>query len=369
MKLFNILWGIGLLVTLTSCSSSNEVKEISPTSTEFTSGELAKLIEVVDEPCQLSYAEKDGTIATQYIKLKIKLRLRKESPELKEVDAQNINFTGLLSVAIVNLVDKNETKVQDLNVKSEDMLKLKKLLQGEKGAEETITFEGEFHNSDDAPTWFKEAAAFTPYLTGDVIVENEGNMEALNLKGTLGGSDDAIFSYNNQIDEGEVVFTVNGIKNVRKLKMGTYDKNTNRLVMKEYLTNGDYAGDFDGIWKDGIYQGTFTNVKGNSVKFVFQGSASNVDLSYNNNEPDYASSNSYDEIIDRFANFVSKLERIKSIDESYLKLLDKEYKEINKMTEGISVYDLTPKQQKRIKELKDKFDKESERIKDLRYGF
>lgn len=162
------------IVLLTSCSSSNEPKNISPTSTDFTSGELAKLIEVVDEPSQLSYAEQDGAIATQFIKLKVKLRLIKESPELRKVDARDIDFTGLLSVATVNLVDENETKVQDLEVKSEDLLKLKKLLQGEKGDEETITFEGEFHNSKDAPKWFSQAAAFTPYLTGDIQTEDSG---------------------------------------------------------------------------------------------------------------------------------------------------------------------------------------------------
>lgn len=178
LKLFINSCCIGLLVTMMSCSSSNEPKEISPTSTEFTSGELAKLIEVVDEPCQLSYAEKDGAIATQYIKLKVKLKLRKESPELQKVDAQDINFTKLLSVAIINLIDKNETKVQDLEIKSEDKLKLKKLLQATEGTEEIITFEGEFHNSDDAPKWFEDAAAFTPYLTGDVIV-GEGVIESV----------------------------------------------------------------------------------------------------------------------------------------------------------------------------------------------
>ena len=161
-----------MIVTMCSCSSSSEPKVISPTSTEFTSGELAKLIEVVDEPSQLSYAEKEGAIGTQYIKLKVKLKLIKESPELQEIDARDINFIRLLSVATVNLVDENETKVQDLDVKTEDLLKLKKLLQGKEDDEETITFEGVFHNSDDAPKWFEQATAFTPYLTADVIVDD-----------------------------------------------------------------------------------------------------------------------------------------------------------------------------------------------------
>jgi hypothetical protein len=99
--------------------------------------------------------------------------LTKESPELKKVDARDINFTSLLSVAIINLVDVNEVKVQDLDVKSEDLLKLKKLLQGEKGDEETVTFEGEYHNSKDAPKWYEQTAAFTPYLTGDVVVGDD----------------------------------------------------------------------------------------------------------------------------------------------------------------------------------------------------
>lgn len=60
-----------------------------------------------------------------------------------------------------------------MNVKSEDLLKLKKLLQSKVGTEETITFEGEFHNSDDAPKWFKDAAAFTPYLAADITINND----------------------------------------------------------------------------------------------------------------------------------------------------------------------------------------------------
>lgn len=165
-----ILFAIAAIIiaAFTSCSSSNEPKDISPTSTDFTSGELAKLIEVVDEPCQLSYAEQEGTIGTQYIKLKVKLRLTKETPELQNIDARDIDFVGLLSVATINLVDENETEVQNLDVKSEDVLKLKKLLQGKKGDEETITFQGEFHNSKDAPNWFAQSAAFTPYLTADI---------------------------------------------------------------------------------------------------------------------------------------------------------------------------------------------------------
>lgn len=173
MKNFSYLYTI-LMVLLASCSSGVGPKEITPTSTEFTSGELAKYIEVVDQPSKLTFAEQDGVIATQYIQLKVTLRMSKDG--FKNVDAHDINFTGLLSVAIINLVDENGIDVQDLSIKDEDLLKLKKLLTGSEGDTEEIVFEGEYHNPDDAPEWFKQAKQFTPYLTGDVSVESSSEI-------------------------------------------------------------------------------------------------------------------------------------------------------------------------------------------------
>ena len=173
MKNFSYLYTI-LMVLLASCSSGVGPKEITPTSTEFTSGELAKYIEVVDQPSKLTFAEQDGFIATQYIQLKVTLRMSKDG--FKNVDAHDINFTGLLSVAIINLVDENGIAVQDLSIKDEDLLKLKKLLTGSEGDTEEIVFEGEYHNPDDAPEWFKQAKQFTPYLTGDVSVESSSEI-------------------------------------------------------------------------------------------------------------------------------------------------------------------------------------------------
>lgn len=156
------------MFTLVSCSDVGS-KQITPTSTEFTSGDLAKYIEVVDQPSELLFDEKDGAIATQYIRLKVTLRMTKDG--LKNVDARDINFTGLLSVATINLVDENGSKIQDLSIKSEELLKLQKLLTGSEGDTQEIVFEGEYHNGDDAPKWFEQASKFTPYLTADISTE------------------------------------------------------------------------------------------------------------------------------------------------------------------------------------------------------
>ena len=170
MKKFYCIYAIFMaMFTLVSCSSGVDPKKITPTSTEFTSGDLAKYIEVVDQPSELLFDEKDGAIATQYIRLKVTLRMTKDG--FKNVDARDINFTGLLSVATIYLVDENGSKIQDLSIKSEELLKLQKLLTGSEGDTQEIVFEGEYHNGDDAPKWFEQASKFTPYLTADISTE------------------------------------------------------------------------------------------------------------------------------------------------------------------------------------------------------
>ena len=176
MKKFYCIYAIFMaMFTLVSCSSGVGSKEITATSTEFTSGDLAKYIEVVDQPSELLFDEKDGAIATQYIRLKVTLRMTKDG--LKNVDARDINFTGLLSVATINLVDENGSKIQDLSIKSEEVLKLQKLLTGSEGDTQEIVFEGEYHNGDDAPKWFEQASKFTPYLTADISTEGASSEE------------------------------------------------------------------------------------------------------------------------------------------------------------------------------------------------
>lgn len=161
-----------LLTLFASCNKKEiESKNIEATSQEFTSGDLSKLIGLTLYSGDLSYSELDGTIPKQTIQLEVMIELKKESPELKNVDVHDINFTRLLSVAVVNLEDENGAKIVDLDIKSEDVLKLKKLLQGDEGDSETIVFLGEFHNSKDAPKWFEAAKQFTPYLTADISIE------------------------------------------------------------------------------------------------------------------------------------------------------------------------------------------------------
>ena len=306
MKNLFFVLAASLFVAFTSCSSSNDQKEISPTSTEFISGGLARLIEVVNEPCHISFAEQDGTIPTQFINLQVKLRLTKQSPELQEVDARDIDFTRLLSVAIVNLVDENGNKVQDLEIKSEDLLKLKKLLQGEFGDEETITFEGEFHNSDEAPKWYEQTVAFTPYLTADIEV-GEKEFSSYSSSSRIDGTHD----FHGVVDKYPVTMQINVEGSIVKGSY-YYDKkgpnailtllgsnNNGILDLNETDATGKPTGHFYGKYSDGVYKGQFVTSQGKKMPFVVTEGDMNyadidmdTDLDFDTDYSDYG--NDYD---------------------------------------------------------------------------
>lgn len=158
-----------MLLTMVSCSSGTEPKTISPTSTEFPSGEIAKYVEIVNQPAELSFSEQKGSIDKQWIRLKTKLKATDYYDEIDEYDYRDMSFTKLLSVAMVSLVDDNGNSIRDLSIRNEDILKLKKLISGESDDdEEEIIFEDSYFNHKGAVQWYKETTHFTPYLTGDI---------------------------------------------------------------------------------------------------------------------------------------------------------------------------------------------------------
>ena len=252
MRKIYFIFSAFLLAMMTSCSSGVGPNEITPTSTVFTSGELAKFIEVVDQPSELTYAEKDGAIGTQYIRLKVTLKMTKDG--FKNVDARDINFTSLLSVAIINLVDENGTTIQDLSVKSEDMLKLKKLLTGSEGDSEEIVFEGEYHNSDDAPKWFEQASQFTPYLSGDISVEGASSDEEESSKTIETSEETSSFELSNVLLPSQLkgkVEVINAEKSV-----GSYGYPSMEITFKLLSTvnTSSMCSEYGQMWIVGVGQ-------------------------------------------------------------------------------------------------------------------
>ena len=229
-----------------------------------------------------------------------------------------------------------ETTIQDLSVKLEDMLKLKKLLKGKEGDTETVTFEGEFHNSDDAPKWFESAAGFTPNLTGEVSTGGE-NADS--------GSDEGEYALTGFVDKYPVTMSLNiGVTNVngtyyydskgptKKLKLvGTNDDGV--LDLNETDANGTPTGHFKGKFKGGVFKGVFVTNQGKKMPFELSedGSVSSVDLSFDedfddddDDEMDYSSNSSSDEIDDTDVDrYIDEYEKFWRDYVSFIKKMDK----------------------------------------------
>lgn len=197
-NLFQILTAL-LVVAMVSCSGNK--KEITPSSTEFTSGQIAMILQVVEKPSEMTLSEKDGAIPSQIIRLKVTLKNTQGGGE--NIDPRMLDFTRLLSVAVVEVTDENGARLFDLNVADSDLLKLKKLILGAKDSTDEIVFQGTFYNSEDVPKWFKEAKHFVPTLTADMSIGEtstasssvEGSEEVMAEEPAVGGDDE--FDVNN----------------------------------------------------------------------------------------------------------------------------------------------------------------------------
>lgn len=149
------------VVSMAMVSCGGGSKEITPKETQFTHGDLSKLIEVVDEPVQLTL-EKSKKGEGQIFKIKLKLKLVK-SKYANVKDPRDISFYGVF-IALIDILDENDDKLVDgLDVK--DSQQLRKFLTKEEGTVEEFVFEKEVHAGKESKKWYKEAVSFKPGST------------------------------------------------------------------------------------------------------------------------------------------------------------------------------------------------------------
>lgn len=154
-----------LAFTFSSCGGSEEsnTKTIKAEQVKFEYGELAKYLEVANKEATLSWSEDEHS---QSFKLEVELKLKKEVRMIEGLDAYDFDFIRLLCVANIELLNDKGEEVIDLSI--DDSLPLKELLLGKAGDTKVIVFEGKFHNSEDAPGWFKNSVKFKPGGTADI---------------------------------------------------------------------------------------------------------------------------------------------------------------------------------------------------------
>lgn len=308
MKLKSLLLALLLIPFL--CCCGDDKKQISPTETEFTSGGLSKLVEVVNEPCDLSYSKQDDS---HYLRLQVKLKLKEETPKLQKMVAQDIELLGGMTIS---LVDENSNKLTDLRLKDE--LQLKKLLQGKKGDTAVIAFEEK--TNDEAKDDFKKAEKFTPAKTGDV--EGAAGLDGeYDLTGSVGKYP---INMHLQIEGDDVDGYYRYTRGSGRLNL-TGKNNDGQLDVNETNAEGQPTGHFVGKMQDGVFKGEFISYQGKRFPFVVtvagaDASALSDDNSDYSSDSDNSDSGSdvgsgdidealdaYERFIDRYCNLINRM--------------------------------------------------------------
>lgn len=310
MKKISSLLFVLFALCLASCSI--EPKQISPTSVTFEEGDLADLVELVNAPCELSYEETDAEIPMQKFVLKAKLKLKEETPYLKDFKSEEIKFSYDNLGVILN--DEAGKEVQDLKLAKESEEALKKLLKGKKGEMADVMFVATFHNSEEAPKWFEQVASFAAKDAGQVypIVYNmDGSIGKYPIRMTL--KEDA---------NGDVY----GAYYYKKMGSGNYlylkgVRSGNHVVIDEYTASGNNSGYFSAKLNKKRFVGEFDALNfGTHYVFDIPVDASHetLDLSgidFDNLEtgwgtievaPTYAVSDegNYDALLDKYEEYV-----------------------------------------------------------------
>ena len=145
-------------MAMVSCGGD---KKITPKDTQFQHGDLAKLIEVVDEPAVLTL-EKSKRGEGQIFKIKLKLKLV-NSKYANVKDPRDIIFYGVF-VALIDILGENDDELLG-TIDIKDSQQLRRFLTKEEGTVEEFVFEKTVYNDKESKTWYKEAVSFRPGLT------------------------------------------------------------------------------------------------------------------------------------------------------------------------------------------------------------
>lgn len=167
MKKYFFVMTAVLAVMASSCSKE-ETKVINPSDTSFSSGELGKYIEVVEQPSIVTCSKRESAFGGYLydVTVPVTVRLKKEHHACSRADLQDIDFISLLCVATVQLQDANGVELHDADLADGQSKKLKRLLQGHAGDTVSVIFTG--YVDEDK---FESFVAYSPYLSADIRVE------------------------------------------------------------------------------------------------------------------------------------------------------------------------------------------------------
>lgn len=150
-------------------------KDITPTSTKFSRGDLAEYLELVG-PYELVYsevhtAEKLFYGAREGLELRVQIKLIKDSIEAES--PVDLSFEDG-RVATVELMNENNSFITEMELDKEERIPLRELLLSPAGSIREFTFRAYGCDDDsEALTWFRSACKFKPSFTDRIILPSK----------------------------------------------------------------------------------------------------------------------------------------------------------------------------------------------------
>lgn len=238
-------FAIGLLLASCSCQEGHDI------TSEGVEGKSADVISISDETSKLALSgDKD---LGQTLIIKVKLKLEKALPGIKELDPEDIKLGLGPSLSIMDENGAELTKLELGNGSSDidNSTDFKKLLQSEEGTEKVISFADKVLSGDIAKKIVEKAKSFK---IKDLDIDIPGFTNLSGNIGTYPAQMSLLINTDGSIT-GAYYYKKNGSKALLYLK-GT--KNGNNVSLDEFTKEGKQTGSYQGTIVNGVFSGLFS---------------------------------------------------------------------------------------------------------------
>lgn len=314
-------FAIGLLMA--SCGQDGQTL-----TAEGVEGKSADVISISDESSKLALSgDKD---LGQTLIIKVKLKLEKSLPGIKDLDPDDIKLGLGPSLSIMDENGAELTKLEMGNGSSDidNTTDLKKLLQSDEGTEKEISFADKVLSGDIAKKIVEKAKTFK---IKDLDIDIPGFTNLSGNIGTYPAQMTLLINTDGSIT-GAYFYKKSGPKALLYLK-GM--KNGNNISLDEFTKEGKQTGSYQGTLVNGVFSGLFsTNDK--TFNFTLRPDNNMEAINFSNINFDSFTSESagfddtetastdadidsfdpesgnvdYDEVLDAFEEYVNQYERV-----------------------------------------------------------
>lgn len=243
MKKLCVVVTLSLVLFLSSCAPKSRL--IEPKVLEFSNGHLSELVQIADNQSELSYI--DGAI--ENIRLKVRLKLVKESPYLKLISMSEIDMDA--DDLTIILQDKGGNDLVQMVLQEKEIDNLKSFLTMQEGDETDICFTCMQMDSKAARKVVKKTATLSADEAGDVYpiaYVFEGSIGKHRIEMTIVEISDSEIM-------GAYYYKRYGPNNLLYLNG---ERKGDRIYLYEFTVDGMITGTFEGEFSSDMFAGEFS---------------------------------------------------------------------------------------------------------------